>query len=273
MTDVSFPEGSVDTHIHFYDDRFPSAPEAVLHPPNATVDDYRNTQRELGTSRAVVVQPTTYGLDNSCQLAAMERLGGDARGVMVVDASTSDVELERLSAAGVCGARFHLLPGGAVAEDELVPVASRIAEHGWHIQLQLNGRELDGRLHELQTLPCELVVDHVGRFMPPVDKWDASFHALRTLVASGRCWVKLSAPYESSVLDPPTYDDVAALARVLVEDAPERMLWASNWPHPGQEDPPSPGALTDLITEWSGGSANLRRVLVDNPSELYGFSS
>ncbi|RZV46739.1 MAG: amidohydrolase [Acidimicrobiales bacterium] len=273
MGETTFPTGTVDTHMHFYDQRFPSAPAAVLRPPDATVADYTELQRELGLQRVVVVQPTTYGMDNTCQLEAMASFGDDSRGVMVVDASVTDDELARLTALGVRGARFHLLPGGAVPAEMLVPTAERIAEYGWHIQLQTNGRDLTDHLARLQALPCDLVVDHVGRFMPPVPETDASFAALRTLMAGGRCWVKLSAPYESSVTGPPAYRDVADLARVLVEDAPERMLWASNWPHPGQEDPPSPDVLAELIADWVGSAAVLQQILVDNPTAFYGFES
>ena len=82
-----------DTHVHFYDARYPSAPDAVLQPPDATADDYRSLQTELGLERVVVVQPTTYGLDNSCQLDMMATFGdpgdGLVRGVMVVDESVS----------------------------------------------------------------------------------------------------------------------------------------------------------------------------------------
>jgi len=273
VPDAQFPEGSVDTHIHFYDARFPSAPAAVLHPPDASVDDYRQIQRRLGTSRTVVVQPTTYGLDNSCQLEAMETLGDDARGVAVVDSTVSVGELARLTAAGFRGARFHLLPGGALPAKMLVPVASKVADFGWHIQLQLDGRELTDRLRELLTLPCDLVVDHIGLFASPIDESTPGFAALRTLISRGRCWVKLSAPYLSSETGPPEFTDVGALARVLVADAPERMLWATNWPHPGQEDPPSPEALGDLIRDWAGTERTLRRILVDNPTVLYGFDT
>ncbi len=271
MMVTRFPTGACDTHIHFYDHRRPVAPDAILRPPDTTVADYRQVQQTLGLSRVVVVQPTTYGLDNTCQLAAMAELGPDARGVMVVDTATTDTELERLAGLGVRGARFHMLPGGAVPWGALARVAARVDEFGWHVQLQLNGRELAGRLGDLAALPCDLVVDHVGRFMAPVKVDHPSFAALQTLVDGGRCWVKLSAPYESSVDGPPDYPDVAPLARTLVTQAPERMLWASNWPHPGQSDPPGPGSLATLVAAWAGDEVTLHRILVDNPTELYGF--
>ncbi|MEM7287225.1 MAG: amidohydrolase family protein [Actinomycetota bacterium] len=255
--------------MHFYDASFPTAPGAVLRPPDATVDDYRSARSRLGTARVVVVQPTTYGMDNGCQLAGMAALGDAARGVMVVDSDTPRQELERLTTLGVCGARFHMLPGGAVDWSELEPTAAAVADLGWHIQLQLDGNELPDHLERLLTLPTDLVVDHVGRFMPPHGTDSPGFHALRQLLATGRCWVKLSAPYEGSDLPRP-HDDVVELIDALVAEAPERLLWASNWPHPGQADPPTLDDLTAWRDRWIP-PRHRQRILVDNPTVLYDF--
>ncbi len=262
--------GAVDAHLHFNDDRYPVAPSSALRPANASLDDYRAVQAELGSERVVVVQPTTYGLDNRCQLDAMTALGDAARGVMVVDASTSRDEVARLAGLGVCGARFHMLPGGAVPWDQLEVVADLIADFNWHVQLQLDGRELPARVDRLLALPTDLVVDHVGRFMPAVDPDSAEFAALLTLVDHG-ARVKLSAPYESSATGPPGFADVTALADALVARAPDRLLWASNWPHPGQTAPPSPAALVELRDRWLPTPELRRQVLVDNPTALYHF--
>ena len=268
---LGFP-GACDTHMHFYSSAHPTSPQATLFPPDATVADYRTLQDELGLERVVVVQPTTYGMDNRCQLEGMAPFGHSARGVMVVDSSTPTAELERLSALGVVGARFHMLPGGAVGWDELTPTAAAIADHGWHIQLQLDGNELDHRFDQLAALPTPLVVDHIGRFMPPTTTLDApSVRALCSLLDNGRTWVKLSAPYESTAATPPTHPEVLPLVDHLVRHWPERLLWASNWPHPGQADPLTPGDLVDLAERWLPTADLRRRVLVDNAAALYGF--
>jgi len=256
-----------------YDDSYPISPATVLRPADASVADYRAVQRVLGLDRVVLVQPTTYGLDNSCQIDAAAEFGDAARLVVVVDGSTPDAELDRLTGLGARGARFHMLPGGAVPWGELETVADRIAPWGWHIQLQLNGRELPDRIDALRRLPTSVVVDHVGRYMPPVPPEDAAFRALLTLVDDGRCWVKLSAPYESSVDGAPVYPAVAALAHALVSHAPERLLWATNWPHPGQADPLAPGELLQLRDEWLPSDSLRRQILVDNPADLYDFAS
>jgi D-galactarolactone isomerase len=259
-----------DTHIHFYDRRHPVAPAATLRPPDATPDDYRSMLAALKVERMVVVQPTTYGLDNRCQLDAMATFGDAARGVMVVDPSLPSAELARLTDLGVRGTRFHMLPGGAVAWEMLEEVAANVASFGWHVQLQLNGRELPERLDRLLRLPVGLVVDHVGRFMPTVEPDSPAFAALLTLIDHG-AMVKLSAPYESSGTGPPDFDDVTRLVDALVSRAPDRLLWASNWPHPGQANPPTAAELVALRERWLPTDDLRRRVLVDNPGEFYDF--
>jgi len=265
------PPGSCDTHMHFYNDEFPSAPTALMTPPNAWVDAYRAVQKRLNLERVVVVQPTTYGTDNSCQLEAMKAFGLNARGVMVPDPTVTDAELEKFTRQGVRGIRFHMLPGGALEWAVFEEMAARVHNFGWHVQLQMNGREFLEREELLRRLPGDLVVDHVGRFMGPVSTDHPAFKVLLSFLESGRCWVKLSAPYESSETGPPLWSDVATEARALVKAAPERMLWASNWPHPGQKSPPDEADLLDVLFDWVDEPPVRTMILRDNPAELYGF--
>jgi D-galactarolactone isomerase len=268
---VIIPAGACDTHMHIYNSRYPIAPASILRPPDATVDDYRLVQAALGLQRVVVVQPTTYGLDNSCTLEAVAALGADARAIVVVDDRVTDAELDRLTRLGARGARFHMLPGGAVPWKMMHPIAERVAAHGWHIQLQMNGRDLLDWFDVLVALPAPVVVDHVGRYMPPLGPDDQRFRVLLRLLDTGRCWVKLSAPYESAPDDAHQYLSVTRLVHALIEQAPERMLWATNWPHPGHARPPSLADLSRLATEWLPDSNVRQRILVDNPAALYGF--
>ena len=268
---VQTPPGACDTHMHFYNAKFPSAPTALMTPDDAWVDDYKAVQAHLGLERVVVVQPTTYGKDNSCQIEAMAAFGDQARAVFVVDEKTPDEELERLTKLGGRGARFHMLPGGAVPWDILEAVAARVHEFGWHIQLQLNGRELPEHEAMLKRLPGTLVVDHVGRFTQPVEPDHEAFRVLLRLLEGGKCWVKLSAPYESFADQPLDYGKVAVEARALVAAAPDRMLWASNWPHPGKDWLPDDAEHLDLLLDWVDDDATRNRILVSNPVELYGF--
>jgi len=270
---IDLPDAACDTHIHIYDPAFPVAPTTLLRPPPASVADYVLFQQALGIDRVVVVQPTTYGLDNSCQLESVASFGDIARAIVVLDSTATAADVSEFTAVGARGARFHMLPGGAVDWSQLDVVARTIEPFGWHIQLQLNGRQLTERADQLHRLPTPLVIDHVGRFAPPVPVEHPAFTELLSLVDSGRCWVKVSAPYESSATGPPIYRDVEPLVRSLVSAAPERLLWASNWPHPGQAAPPDAEALLRLLAEWIPDSGVRSQILVDNPARLYGFDN
>jgi D-galactarolactone isomerase len=266
------PPGTCDTHMHIYDRRYPTAPTATFTPPDASVADYLKVRKRLGIERTVVVQPSTYGADNRCTLEAIAALGDSARGIAVVDQNVSDPELERLTKAGIRGVRFHMLPGGALPWDILEATAARVHDHGWHVQLQLDGRNFPDREAMLKRLPGTLVVDHVGKFLEPVPTDHPAFRVLVRLVEGGRTYVKLSAPYEWSKAGPPTYRDVGALAQALARTAPDRMLWATNWPHPTPGiTKPDDADVLDMMLEWVPDETTRRKALVDNPARLYGF--
>jgi D-galactarolactone isomerase len=270
------PAGTSDCHLHVYGtaDRYPVAPTNVRPVPQAaTVEDYQMVMQRLGIERAVIVQPSAYGTDNRCTLEGMRALGKNARGVAVVDQAVTDDEMYILNEAGIRGQRFHMLPGGVLSWDILEEMAARVNTFDWHIQLQLDGRQLDEKESLLKRLAGTLVIDHVGKFLEPVTVDHPGFQTLLRLLESGRCWVKLSAPYETSAVGPPHYDDVGVLAKALIRAAPERMLWASNWPHPSvdKEQRPDDAQLLDVLLDWCDDEAIRQRILVDNPAALYGF--
>ncbi|WLE57667.1 amidohydrolase family protein [Burkholderia plantarii] len=266
-------DGACDCHVHVYEAGYPLAASATFVPPPAPASACREMQRALGLSRVVVVQPTGYGFDNRCTLAAIAELGDGARGVAVVPPEVGDAELERLHAGGIRGVRFMMLPGGLLPWDALPALAARIAPLGWHIDLQLDGHTLPQHEAQLAQLPARLVIDHLGKFLGPLAPDDAALAALDRLLDGPRCWVKLSAPYESSRDGPPAYDDRAWLARHLAERHPERCLWASNWPHPNVKPVPDDARLLDWAMGCIDDDAVRRRILVDNPAELYGFGA
>ncbi|MGE3868724.1 MAG: amidohydrolase family protein, partial [Pseudorhodoplanes sp.] len=178
-----------------------------------------------------------------------------------------------LTRAGIRGIRFFMLPGGALPWESLDELAARVQPLGWHAVVQFDGRDFLKHEAAVRRLPGTLIVDHVGKFLEPVPVEDANFQALLRLVGEGRTYVKLAAPYETSKLGPPTYDDVGALAKALVRAAPERMLWASNFPHPSApaDNKPDDALLLDMLLDWVPDEATRRKILADNPARLYGF--
>lgn len=269
------PPGACDTHFHIYEPEYPKWPTAPLAPtPDATYVDYMEIAANLGLERFVVVQPTAYGRDNRCTLEAVKKLGGPAKAkaVVVVDMDTTDEELETLTAQGSVAVRYHMFPGGVLPWDNFEAMANRVHEFGWHVQLQMNCRELPEKLVLIKKVPGKLVIDHCGKFIELVTPGHPGFKALQGLVCAGNTWVKVSAPYEFSKSGPPNFDDVADLTKPLIEQAPDRMLWASNWPHPGNQNPrPDDVVLLDTLLDWAGDAATIKKILSDNPAKVYGF--
>ena len=268
--------GACDCHVHIYElERYPLAGTATFAPPQASWAQYAAVQRSLGLTRAVLVQPTGYGFDNRCLLDALTLADGAARGIVVIRPDTPAAELQAMHDTGVRGVRFMMIPGagGLLEWSDLEGLAGRIAEFGWVINLQLDGRELPDYAAKLRTLPCRLSLDHTGKFLEPVTPDHAAFRSLLELLDAGNTWVKISAPYETSRVGPPHYDDVSALAQALAAAHPERCLWASNWPHPNRKPVPDDRAMLDLLSRWAPDPAVRRTILVDNPASLYGFDT
>lgn len=231
---------------------------------------YRQIQQRLGTRRNVVVTPSAYGTDNSCTLDAIALLGNTARGVGVVDAGVSDAELDRLDQAGIKGLRFNLAIGSVTTVSMIEPLARRIARLGWHVQLNMSNDEVLANRDMLSRLPVPVVFDHFARI--PLAFATSPVYAFVTgLLKEEKAYIKLSGAYLSSKLGAPSYSDVAPLARALVQAAPSRVLWGSDWPHPTEQHKPDDALLLDLVTQWAGSDEQVHALLVDNPARLYHF--
>lgn len=267
------PEGAIDCHMHIYDDRFPVAPGTTLRPPNATVAQYRLLQARLGVRRNVVVTPSTYGTDNRCTLDALRQFGDQARGVAVIDSSVNDAELQTLHRGGIRAIRFNLSYPGATTLDMLAPLAARIADLGWHIELVVQGARLPELERHLSALPCPLVIDHIAHVPQPGGLSSDALRTARRLVERGNTWITLSGPYVDSKTGAPVYEDVAPVAKALIDMAPERILWGTDWPHPTEKtQKPDDANLLDIIANWIGRADWQQRIFVDNPVKLYQFA-
>ncbi|MCU1386632.1 MAG: 2-pyrone-4,6-dicarboxylate hydrolase [Acidobacteria bacterium] len=273
---VSFavPDGACDCHHHIYDPRFAYQPNAVLKPPYATVQDYRGLQKKLGTSRNVMVQPSSYGTDNSCLLDVLAQMGDAARAVCVVNASVTDGELKKLHAAGTRGVRIQFGLGNPVAADEVMPLAKRIAGMGWHIQTNMPAEQLVAMESLLLSLPCPVIVDHLGR---ATDVGQPQYDTVRKLLESGHGWVKVSGAYLYGGGTAPDYAGASRAAKGYIATAPERCVWGSDWPHPDATKVLNPVAMPDdvsllnLMPGWAPDEKLRHRILVENPEKFYGF--
>ncbi len=286
---VAVPAGSCDCHTHVFGPvaQYAYDPSRAYTPSEASIADLRALHNHLGIERVVIVQPSPYGADNAVSVDAIAAMGIErARGVAVISADISDTSLRALDAAGMRGARVNLETAGVFdprrAWAELSTTAQRIAPLGWHLQAFARLSVIAALATELHTLPVPLVIDHFGRPDAALGPTQPGFDAVRRLVASGKAYVKLSASYRiSSRTD---HADAAPIARGLIADNCDRILWGTDWPHPGgakrsgaMRDIIEPfsaiddGAALNRLRDWAGSDETFRRILVDNPARLYGF--
>ena len=263
------PANATDCHIHIYDPRFQPP---VAEPSNATVRDYRLLQKRIGLKRVVIVTPRNYLTDNSVTLDAIKQLSPNARGVGVIRPTVTDAELKVLDAGGIRGIRFTVGgPDAVVSIDMIEPLAKRIASLGWHVQLNIPPQEIVNNADMLLRLPTPIVFDHMGKLPLPAGVDHPAYRVIRRLIDQGRTWVKVSGADLNTKVGPPTYSDAGAIAKADIKAAPERRVWGSNWPHPGQKEIPDEALLFDLLGEWVPDEATRTRILVANPETLYGF--
>jgi predicted TIM-barrel fold metal-dependent hydrolase len=264
------PEAAADCHHHIYDSRFPVDPQAALRPGDATVADYRLLENRIGTSRHVVVQPSTYGVDNRCLLDALRQFGAaTARGIAVVNPDIADAQLKEMDTAGVRGIRFNLSQSGATTLEMVEPLAKRVARLGWHIQVNAPAEQIRSAAEIWNRLLVPVVFDHLAHVPEP---GDSAYAVVSNLLQRGKAWVKLSGAYIDSTVGPPTYADRTAIAKAYVKQAPERLVWGTDWPHPTARRKPDDALLFDLLAVWVPHEPTRTRILVQNPMQLYGFA-
>jgi D-galactarolactone isomerase len=246
-----------DCHHHIYGSQYKVDPRSTLRPADATVDDYRALQKRIGTSRNVIVQPSTYGTENAPTLDALVAFGPSARAVVVVDTTVTDAELKRMHGLGARGIRFNLAQAGATTPEMIEPLSKRVNELGWHIQINASTATIMEIMPILQKVPSPIVFDHLAHIPEPDGISHPLFAQVRALIDKGK-----------------TYSDSSAVARAYVKAAPERLVWGSDWPHPGVRDPepkPDDTILIDLMLDWAPDEAVRKRIFVDNAAKLYDF--
>ncbi len=276
------PSGSVDAHCHVFGpgDAFAYAAERKYTPCDASKTQLFALRDQLGFARNVVVQATCHGADNSAMVDALMHAKGMARGVATVKRNISDAELQRLHEAGVRGVRFNFVKRlvDFTPKDELMEIAGRIAQLGWHVVIYFEAVDLPELWDFFSALPTTVVVDHMGRpdLSLPVD--GAQFALFeRFMRGHGNVWSKVSCPERLSLTGPKAlngeqsaYQDVVPFARQIVEQFPDRVLWGTDWPHPNLKDHmPDDGLLVDFIPHIAVTAELQRKLLVDNPMRLY----
>jgi predicted TIM-barrel fold metal-dependent hydrolase len=266
------PAGAIDAHFHLFGplSRYAMVDKREYTPPPATPQQARHLFDMLGIARAVVIQPSIYGEDNRAQLEGAAELGIPFRAVVVAPHATPDREMAKLHEQGARALRFILAHPGGLPVGDLERSAARMKEMGWHIQLLAKGPQLVELEPRIAKLACPAVIDHIGMIRPDEGVQQPAFQTVLRLLRAGH-WVKLSGGYRLSQ-QPPPYRDLAPYVRELVAAGPDRIVWASDWPHAFIKGAmPNTTDLLDLLVEWVPHEAARRRILVDNPARLYGF--
>ena len=267
------PPGAVDAHCHVFGpgDQFAYAPERKYTPSDAGKEMLFALRRHLGFARNVVVQASCHGRDNAAMVDALRADPENCRGIAVVDPAISDAELADMDAAGVRGVRFNFVRRLVNPDptDVSARVAARVAELGWHVVVYFEAADLPELAPFLKTLPCDVVIDHMGRPDIAAGVDSAGFAEFYRLMEDPKFWTKVTGPERLTVAGPP-YDDVAPFQRRLVELFPDRVLWGTDWPHPNMKShQPDDGVLVDRIPVIAESEEARRKLLVDNPVRLY----
>ncbi|MBB5084811.1 amidohydrolase family protein [Nonomuraea endophytica] len=253
----TLPGLSCDAHFHVFEPGYNHVPDPLYTFPDGTLDQYLRLADWLGVERMVLVQPTFYGTDNTLLLDVLRKVGPHCRGVVRIEDSVSDAQLDRFHEAGVRAIRLDLFARATWPADELIAyiraMALRAGRRGWHLQFYTPGAVVKTLLPFLTELEHPFVIDHMGYGM--------DLDGLLPLLAGGHCYLKLSAPYRLKT-------DVEPLARALVEARPDRLLWGSDWPHlpDGQRDT---GALLNLLADWAPAPEDRHQILVEAPGRLF----
>lgn len=272
---LTLPQGSVDAHCHVFGPSalFPYQPQRTFTPVDAPLKDVRDRQRFLGFSRSVIVQSSCYGEDHSALLDALRSDPENLRGVAMLTSRTSAATVDELDAAGVCGARLHFLPhlGEALPRTEQDHVVRTAHERGWHVEIHVQGTGVSDHADEIAAMRGPVIIDHMARVDLREGLDGPSVRSLLRLLDLGHVWVKLSGADRVSRSGPP-YSDTIGLAALLASHAPERVLWGTDFPHVNiVGDAPDDGVLVDLVAQVTPREEDRVRMLVTNPTEIFGF--
>lgn len=267
-------ESAWDCHAHVVGspEEYPLAPGRSYEPPSAPLEAYLELLDGLGLARGVLVQPSVYGFDNRCMLEALDRAGGRLAGVAVPSPNATSAELEAMHARGVRGVRCNRVNPGGLDPDTVVGWAPVLRDLGWHVELHLDLTPVAEPEALVERLGVPVVFDHMAQPAPGgLDPDGPGARRIVELARGGDCFVKLSGPYRLTSAPAP-WDDVTALARAFVTEAPSACVWATDWPHADTTIRVHRDDLLTALAAWCPDPDVRHTLLVDTPARLYGGS-
>ncbi|MGQ0524489.1 MAG: amidohydrolase family protein [Betaproteobacteria bacterium] len=271
------PTGACDAHFHLFGprERFPYSAQRAYTPADAPLEALLAMHERLGIARGVIVQGNAHGTDNAVLIDALRRFPQRLRAVGIVNDDVRTAELKRMADAGIRGLRFHHMPKGRgyspLGLKTFAALAPRMAEFGLHAQFMMDVNFLEDAVPYFSGLTLPIVLDHMGSIDAALEVDQPGFELTCRLLAQGKLWVKVSGAYRISKRYP-DYPDARPFHEALVKANPERVVWGSDWPHPRLQEPmPDDGHLLDLFNTWTPDESLRRKILVENPTRLYGF--
>jgi predicted TIM-barrel fold metal-dependent hydrolase len=260
---------------------FPFVSTHEYTPPAAPLEHYSKMLGVIGIERAVVVQPSVHGLDNTATLDAIKQSGGRIRGVGRIDDKTSKSELQNLHEGGIRGVRFNLLdrPRGNVKLDVLDRCVEHVVDLRWSVDLHIDMKNLLAQEERIRAMPVPVVIDHIARVKPAEGLTQPGFRLLLDLMRLNHVWVKVSGADKICETTVHNYFglpfiEVIPYAQAVITAAPDRVIWGTDWPHSNNFAPghtPNDGDLVDLLAAFAPDERTRSKILVDNPAKLYGF--
>jgi len=269
------PPLACDAHCHVFGPaaKFPYAPDAAYRPSDAPFEELQRLHKTLGIERAVIVHASCHGSDMRVTLDAIARSGGCYRGTAIIDPTFSEKKFQEMHDGGIRGVRFNFVKhlGGRPDMGFFRTTVERLRAMGWHLILHLDAEDLVEFEATFKKLPIPFVIDHMGRVKADEGLEQAPFKTLLSFLRNENAWVKICGAERVSSKGPP-FTDAVPFARALIQAAPERILWGTDWPHPNVKWLPDDAALVDLFVLMAPESALQKQILVDNPARLYGFN-
>jgi 2-pyrone-4,6-dicarboxylate lactonase len=273
---VAVPAGAWDVHVHIFGpgDRYPHVAKPHYTLPDGNLAQYQALMPVIGMERFVIVQPSFYGTDNSCLLDTLDVVGNTARGVVMIESDIKESELEDFHRRGVRAVRLDLFKRARLPLSEIQSYISeteaRVRPLGWHLQFYAPGYIVRDLIAFLRTLRIDFVIDHMGYMLEEDGLKSDDFTALLNLLDGGHAYLKLSGAYR--IARKRGYEFVEPVAKAIVERAPERAVWGSDWPHISNAHLDT-GELVSLLDRWAPAASTRRKILIDNPNRLFGIQT
>ncbi len=269
---ITLPDGACDSHCHIFgpSDMFPYHPNRSYTPPDAGKHALKALHDHLGISRAVIVHASCHGTYMDATLDAIASSNGNYRGTAMVEKNVSDAELRRLHEGGIRAVRFNFVKHlESVPEpEEVMRMAERVKSMGWHLVVHLDAVDITELSPLLLSLPVPFLIDHMARVKASDGIAQPAFKTLLDLMKHDNAWVKICGGERVSSQDSPFLDAIP-FAQALINSAPSRVLWGTDFPHPNVRIMPNDGELVNLFGEYTSDPVVQKQILVDNPNTLY----